>query len=87
MSDYDNEKRGVLFRQTDKKSEKSPDFNGNFELDGKKWQISAWRKVPKSGGSEYLSLSISEPRESSKDHDTKKEAIPEVQEPIDDIPF
>lgn len=53
---------GSLFREQDKKSEKSPDYTGKVKIDGKELRIAGWIKQSKSGDS-YLSLAISEPRD------------------------
>jgi uncharacterized protein (DUF736 family) len=52
---------GSLFREQDKKSEKSPDYTGKVKIDGKELRIAGWIKQSK-GGSSYLSLAFSEPR-------------------------
>ena len=55
MSNYDNNNTGVLFRQTDKQSDKHPDFTGNCEVNGKKMQIASWINTSKDGVVWYLS--------------------------------
>ena len=67
MSNYDNNNTGVLFRQTDKQSDKHPDFTGNCEVNGKKMQIASWVNTSKVGSKKYMSLKFSEfkPKEES----------------------
>ena len=60
MSGYDNNNTGVLFRQTDKQSDKHPDFTGNCEVNGKKMQIASWINTSKDGSKKYMSLKFSE---------------------------
>jgi len=60
---YDNEKRGVLFKQREKNNERSPDYTGNVTIDGKEWRLAGWIKEGRSGP--FLSLSVSEPQNSS----------------------
>ena len=60
MADYDNNNTGVLFRQTDKQSDKHPDFTGNCEVNGKKMQIASWINTSKDGSKKYMSLKFSE---------------------------
>jgi uncharacterized protein (DUF736 family) len=61
MADYDNTNSGRLFPADDKKTEKSPDFTGTLNVEGKEYRLSAWKKTSKAG-KKYLSVSISEPQ-------------------------
>lgn len=61
MSDYDNTNRGVLFREQEKKSDKSPDYTGKVDVDGKEYRLAGWIKDGKRG--KFLSLAVSEPQE------------------------
>ena len=65
MPEYDDELRGVLFPNTDKKSERHPDFSGKVQVEGTDYRIAAWKRNAKSDGRPFLSLSLSvdEPRE------------------------
>lgn len=57
---------GGLFINDRKENERHPDFNGPIEIDGQKLRMSAWKKAIKTGqsaGQDYLSISISEPRQ------------------------
>lgn len=47
-----------IFKNEDKKSEKSPDYSGNIELNGSKFRVALWIKQSKSGKA-YLGGSIS----------------------------
>jgi hypothetical protein len=74
-----NDGRGVLFPQK-KKTEKGPDVSGNIEVGpgllremvdrykGSKGPVKlrlvGWRKTPKDGGNQYMSLAVSLERES-----------------------
>ena len=78
---YDNTNRGVLFGNRDKKTEKSPDYSGTINIDGRELNLSGWKKVSKKGGT-FLSLAVSEKRPS------KPEPKVEAAEGFDDeIPF
>jgi len=60
MPEYDDKNTFILFYETDKKSEKSPDFTGNLtDNNGKKWRIAAWERTSKSGKN-FLSGKVSE---------------------------
>jgi uncharacterized protein (DUF736 family) len=54
---YDDLNRGVLFINTKKKSDKSPDFNGRITLADGEHYLSAWKAVS-STGIRYIQLSI-----------------------------
>lgn len=56
MAEYDNTNRGALFKNTKKESDNHPDYNGNINVDGAEFWLSAWIKEGKSG--KFMSLSI-----------------------------
>ncbi len=58
MPNYDNNMRGVLFKNKDKEEAKHPDYKGQCEVDGKQCWVSAWIKTPKAGGDKFMSLSF-----------------------------
>jgi hypothetical protein len=91
---YDDNMRGVLFPNK-KTSEKSPDYTGKLNIDGKEWRLAAWRKESKAGNV-FLSLKVSEfptgkeePRSSFKPKGYSREAAQSAPvEGFDDsIPF
>ncbi len=58
MKDYDNNMRGVLFKNDKATDEnKQPQYRGNCEIDGKEYSISSWIKTAKSGV-KFMSLSF-----------------------------
>ena len=87
--DYDNELRGVLFKNDRKETDKHPDYKGSCEVDGVEYWIASWIKTGAKG--KFMSLAF-----------TPKEANPPAREPVkqsreqqrgrfdeidDDIPF
>ena len=48
---------GVLFKNDKKKNEKNRDYQGNAEIDGVAYWVSAWIKTGKSGV-KFMSLSF-----------------------------
>jgi uncharacterized protein (DUF736 family) len=52
---------GSLFREAEKKSERSPDYTGKAMIDGKMKRIAGWIKQTSAGGN-FLSLSITDPQ-------------------------
>jgi uncharacterized protein (DUF736 family) len=77
--DYDNTDRGVLFRNEDKESDKHPDYQGNINVGGKDYWLSAWLNLSKDGN-KYMSLSV-KAKDSPKGQKVKK------QEVDSDVPF
>jgi uncharacterized protein (DUF736 family) len=59
MSDqqYDNEKRGSLFRNDRKDKDSQPDYNGTCQIEGVEYYMNAWVKESKSG-KKYFSFSF-----------------------------
>jgi uncharacterized protein (DUF736 family) len=74
-----NDMSGSLFRENEKKSEKSPDYSGKIKINGKELRLAGWIKQTKSGDT-YLSLAASEPR--SKNGGGQSNSAP-----VNDIPF
>ena len=71
MTEYNNENRGVLFKNDRKDSEKHPDYKGNINVGGVEYWLSAWIKESTKG--KFMSLSI-QPKEEQKQ--TPKKADP-----------
>ena len=78
-----NDNSGSLFREAEKKNERSPDYTGKALIDGKVKRIAGWIKQTKAGGN-FLSLAISDPRPAS---DQAPQASPPTPINTDDIPF
>jgi hypothetical protein len=61
MSDYDNEKTGVMFRNRDKgDNEKRPDYKGSALIAGVEYWVSGWVRTKKDTGEKYLSTRYTE---------------------------
>lgn len=69
------ENSGVLFKNTNKKEDKQPDYTGNILIEGKEMRLAGWIKQGKKGT--FLSIKVSEQTE-------KKE---QAQSSNDDMPF
>jgi hypothetical protein len=51
---------GTLFKQRERRSEKSPDFTGRITIGGRTYRLSGWKRTTKDGGETYLSLAVRE---------------------------
>jgi hypothetical protein len=71
MSDYDNNLRGVLFKNERKEKDTHPDYKGSAEIGGVEYWLSAWIKAGKNG--KFMSLSFSAKEEAPKDTRTLAE--------------
>lgn len=91
MPDYDNNMRGVLFKNDKKQSDTHPDYKGNAEIEGVEYWVSAWIKT--SGkGAKFMSMSFQAkeqqaPRQAAPSQ--QRQPAPELHKPVDDasIPF
>jgi uncharacterized protein (DUF736 family) len=62
MSNFDNNMRGVLFKNSEKRSEKSPDYLGKIEIENVEYQLAAWINTSSKTGAKYMSLVVSLPK-------------------------
>ena len=72
-----------IFKNEEKKSEKSPDYSGNIELNGEKFRVALWVKQAKNGKA-YLGGLVSE-NEAKPATATKHEAP--TKQYASDLPF
>jgi uncharacterized protein (DUF736 family) len=61
---YDNNNRGVLFKNDKKGNEKRPDYRGTIVVDNTDFNISGWIKRSQKTGDSFMSLSI-EPKKAA----------------------
>ena len=54
---YDDTNKGVLFRETEKKTEKHPDMSGEINVDGVEFRLAGWTRESKNG-KKFLSLAV-----------------------------
>lgn len=64
MAEYSNENTGVLFQNDKDGNEKRPDYRGKLNVEGVDFEIAGWKRLSKAG-KPFLSLKISEPRQTS----------------------
>lgn len=56
MPEFDNNLRGVLFKNDRKEKDSHPDYKGQCEIDGAEYWLSAWIKTGAKG--KFMSLSF-----------------------------
>lgn len=74
MSTFDNTNRGAIFKNTNKKEDKHPDYRGTINVDGIEKEISLWVKTSQKGES-FFSVSISEPYKKAEGNEPKKDDL------------
>lgn len=66
--EFDNEGRGVLFKNKRKKKESQPDMTGQIEIDGKEYWLSAWYNESKRG-MKFIALAATEKEEEEEEEE------------------
>jgi uncharacterized protein (DUF736 family) len=82
---YDNEMRGVLFKNNKKNTEKHPDYNGTIQINGVEYWLAAWIRTPKPGGQKFMALRVNPKDEQQQAPASSAPVDPAYVE--DDIPF
>lgn len=60
MPEYDNNMTGVLFKNKKKQpGDKQPDYKGNCEVEGKRWDVAGWIRTNSKDDSKFMSLKFS----------------------------
>lgn len=77
---YDNNMRGVLFKNDKKQKDTHPDYKGSAEVDGVDYWLSAWIKEGKNG--KYMSLSFQ-----LKDSQTQQPPVAPAGNADESVPF
>lgn len=77
MKEYDNNNRGVLFKNDKQGNDKRPDYRGSATIDGVDLNISAWIRRSQKTGDAFMALSF----------EPKKAAPPKRAPVMDEKPF
>ena len=59
---YDNNMRGVLFKNDQKGNPKRPQYRGTIAVAGVDYNLSAWIRKSEKTGDSYMSLAVEEKR-------------------------
>lgn len=57
---YDDTNRGTLFKADERRNDRSPEYTGKLNVDGKEYRLCAWVKESKTG-KKFFSLSVLTP--------------------------
>lgn len=84
MTDYDNNNRGAIWKNEDRKSDKHPQYKGSINVAGVDYWLSAWIGNKDNPKAPALSLSVQ-----AKDEQAKpvKAAATPADDFDDDMPF
>lgn len=63
---YDNTNKGVLFRDENRRNDRSPEYTGTINILGKEYKLSAWIRESKAG-KKFFSLAINSPQMKKKE--------------------
>lgn len=75
---YDNTNKGTLGKARERKNDRSPEYTGKLNVEGREYWLSGWVKTGKDG-SKFFSLAVT-PKDKAKERP--------AEEPFnDDIPF
>ena len=86
---YDNNNRGVLFKNDKKEKDTHPDYKGTININGQEFWLSSWIKVS-NAGSRFMSLSVTSKdaqQAPTPDKGRIAKAKPEADFPDEDLPF
>ena len=88
MPEYDNTNRGTLFRNDERKRDRSPEYSGSINVGGVEYWLNGWVQEAKTTGRRFFSLTV---RPKDQPAATCNEASQRMQAPKpdfdDSIPF
>ena len=90
MADFDNNMRGVLFKNDKGDNDKRPDYTGTCEIDGVQMKMAAWVKESNRDGKKFFSISFTkeEKQESTSTESTQTPNDSQTNTGTDDdLPF
>ena len=84
--EYDNEMRGVLFRNDKREKDSQPQAKGTCQIDGVEYWVSAWTNTDKNGN-KYQSLSFQKKEDIDRQGMQQARQSAESEYHDDDLPF
>ena len=86
MKEYDNNNRGVLFKNDKKGNDKRPDYRGSAVIDNIDLNISAWIKRSQKTGDAFMSLKF-EPKQAARPKTMAEQNPEKFKFNDEDLPF
>lgn len=94
MPQYDNELRGVLFKNAKRTSDSHPNAKGECQINGVRYWVSAWTSEKRDSGEKYQRLQFERAKPEHQPNTAQAQASPAAPDPslsapteTDDIPF
>lgn len=87
---YDNTNTGILYKNDNRKSEKSPQYGGSINIEGVEYWLNGWVKTGKSGklkDRQFFSLTVKPKDPENTDHNQTAPPRKQQQQQDEDIPF
>lgn len=84
MAEYNNNMKGVLYKNDKKTEDKHPNYKGSCEIEGRQYWLAGWMKKNDDGTFKLLSLSFTA-KEEQPSATTATEPSDNV--PDEDLPF
>lgn len=81
---YDNELKGVLFKNNKKEKEQHPDYKGQATIEGKEYWVSSWINTNKEGN-KYMALNFQ--LKENQQQAPKESEYQTLENEADDVPF
>ena len=84
---YDNELKGVLFKNDEKDGDTDPDYKGSATVDGTEYWLNAWINEAKESGAKYMRITYKAKETKRVEKEPTKAKGKNVDDLDDDIPF
>ena len=85
--EYDNTNRGTLGKNNNPKSDKSPEYTGKLNIEGKEYWLPGWVKTSSKDGSKFFSLTVNPKDDHPQKTVASKQQAPGFNDLDDDLPF
>lgn len=82
MTDYDNTNRGTLFRNDERKHDRSPEYSGSLNVDGVEYWLNGWVQESKKSGRRFFSLTVRAKDEAKEKPQRQAQAAPDFDDPL-----
>lgn len=84
--EYNNENRGVLFKNEDRQQDNHPHYKGSLNVNGVDLWVSGWLKTSEKTGKKFMSLSV-KPKDEKPVKQASKPKSSGFDDMDDNVPF